>query len=94
VRVNATATDIRFRHAVTECAADGGLTIRYADGPKAGLDIHFFTERELTELTGAQFTPVLAPRLASTPHPPPVAGQWSQWEAIWLRSAAPAPAPG
>jgi SAM-dependent methyltransferase len=85
VRVNAAATDIRYRHERVESAADGGFTIRYADGPKSGLAIHFFTATELSALVGPGFSPVLPLRLASTPHQPPALGQWSQWEAIWQR---------
>ena len=85
VRVNATQTDIRYRHERTEAAADGSFTVRYLDGPKAGLDIHFFTAAELAGLTGPGFTPVLPLRRRATPHEPPARGQWSQWEAIWQR---------
>jgi len=91
VRVNATETDIRHRHERTETAGDGSFTVRYLDGPKAGLDIHFFTGAELADLTGDGLTPVLSPRLDGTPHAPPGRGQWSQWEAIWQR---PMPEPG
>jgi SAM-dependent methyltransferase len=85
VRVNATGTDIRHRHERTEAAGDGGFTIRYRSGPKAGLDIHFFTAAELEALTADGFTAVRPLRLDSTPHAPPGHGQWSQWEAIWQR---------
>lgn len=85
VRVNATATDLRARHERIESAADGSFTVRYLDGPKSGLSIHFFTEPELTALTGASFNPVLDLRLDSTLHQPPALGQWSQWEAIWQK---------
>ena len=49
VRVNAAGTDIAFAHQVTG-RNDDGLTIRYRDGPKAGLEIHFFGEAELRGL--------------------------------------------
>ena len=84
VRVNAAGTDVRYRHERTEEAGDGGFTIRYLDGPKTGLEIHFFTAAELTGLT-QDFSPLIPPRLNSTPHVPPVQGRWSQWEAIWQR---------
>jgi len=85
VRVNATRTDIRYRHERTEEAGDGGFTIRYLDGPKSGLEIHFFTAAELTGLTRKDFSPLMPLRLDSTPHIRPAEGQWSQWEAIWQR---------
>jgi len=85
LRVNATGTDIRYRHERTEEAGDGGFTIRYLDGPKTGLEIHFFTAAELTGLMGEDFSPVMPLRFDSTPHVRPAKSQWSQWEAIWQR---------
>jgi SAM-dependent methyltransferase len=60
VRVNATGTDIRYRHERTEEAGDGGSTIRYLDGPMTGLEIHFFTAAELTGLTRERLQPAHA----------------------------------
>ena len=85
---NATGTGIRHRHERTEEACDGGFTVRYLDGPKTGLEIHFFAAAELAGLIGKGFTPLMPLRLDSTPHVPPATGQWSQWEAIWRRRAA------
>jgi len=85
VRVNATETDVRHQHERTESASDGSFTVRYRGGPKAGLDIQFFTATELERLIGDGFSAVLPPRLDSTPHAPPTHGQWSQWEVIWQR---------
>lgn len=89
VRVNATDTDIEYDHDRTEEAADGSFTIRYRTGPKAGLDIHFFTAAELGALVADRFTELLAPRLHSTRRTPPGRSQWSQWEAIWQRRPGP-----
>jgi SAM-dependent methyltransferase len=88
VRVNAAGTDIRYRHVRTEEAGDGSFTARYLDGPKTGLEIHFFAAAELTGLIGKGFTPLMPLRLDSTPHGPPATGRWSQWEAIWRRRPA------
>ena len=88
VRVNATGTDIRHRHERTEEAGDGSFTVRYLDGPKTGLEVHFVTAAELAGLLGKGFTALMPLRLDSTPHAPPATGQWSQWEAIWQRRAA------
>lgn len=82
VRVNAAGTDIAFAHRVTG-RNDDGVTIRYLDGPKAGLEIHFFGEAELRGLFAIGFEPVLAPRAQVTWRQPPEAGQWTQWEGIW-----------
>jgi hypothetical protein len=89
VRVNATDTDIEYDHDRIEGADDGGFTIRYQAGPKAGLDIHFFTAAELSALVADRFTELLAPRLHTTHRTPPSRGHWSQWEAIWQRRPRP-----
>jgi hypothetical protein len=85
VRVNATDTEIEYDHDRVEEAADGGFTVRYRAGPKAGLDIHFFTAAELGALVADRFTELIAPRLHTTRRTPPGRGHWSQWEAIWQR---------
>lgn len=85
VRVNASATDVEHNHARFDDVGDGSFTVRYLAGPKAGLDIHFFTASELRSLVGEGFEEILPPRLDSTPRVPPGRGQWSQWEAIWQR---------
>ncbi|WP_428957377.1 class I SAM-dependent methyltransferase [Streptomyces sp. cg35] len=86
VRVNAVGTDIHPEHEVFEEASDGGLTVRYLQGSKAGLDIHFFSLPELTALLPDDFTPVLAPRIHQTHRASKDLGQWSQWEAIYRRN--------
>lgn len=85
LRVNAVGTDVSFRHQITERHADGGFTVRYLEGPKEGLDVHFFSRAELDELFGERFDEVLPPRLDQTWRTPRSDGQWSQWEAIWRR---------
>jgi hypothetical protein len=89
VRVNATDTDIEYGHDRTEEGPDGGYTVRYRTGPKAGLDIHFFTAAELDTLVAERFTELLAPRLHTTHRTPSSRGHWSQWEAIWQRRPEP-----
>ena len=85
VRVNAAGTDIEQAHRRFEEHDDGSFSVRYRSGPKAGLDIHFFAAAELAAVVGRAFDPVLPPRLHVTWRRPPGRGQWSQWEAIWLR---------
>jgi SAM-dependent methyltransferase len=88
LRVNAVGTDIEYLHDCiedeTEC---GGFTVRYLDGPKRGLLIHFFDLSELDSLF-AGYERVVAPRLSRTWRVPVTRGQWSQWEAIYRRSEA------
>ena len=86
VRVNALGTDIEFDHEVVEEEKEGsGLTVRYLEGPKRGLLVHFFDRSELEGLFTDRFDTDLPMRRDRTRRPRPGAGQWSQWEAIWVR---------
>jgi hypothetical protein len=84
VRVNAAGTELEYAYDVVERGTDGGFTVSYRDGPKAGLEIHFFAEAELGSLFD-RYEPVVAPRLVRTWRTPRTRGQWSQWEAIWRK---------
>jgi hypothetical protein len=83
IRVNAAGSQIRHRHEIVETSADHGRTVHYLEGPKAGLDIHFFSQPELEALVGPGFGPVLPIRLVTHDYDSPGSGAWSQWEAIW-----------
>lgn len=85
VRVNAVGTDLYPAHDIVECNEDDGLTIRYTAGPKAGLDIHFFTRAELEQVVPANFVPVHELRQVTEHRQPPAPGKWSQWEGMWVR---------
>jgi SAM-dependent methyltransferase len=85
IRVNADHTDLEFDHEIVDRNPSGGYTARYRDGPKSGLDIHFFALQELVELFDG-FEPILAPQLSVTWREPRRRGQWSQWEAIWKKA--------
>lgn len=85
LRVNAVGTDIAHRYEMVGRHDDGGFTIRYLDGPKEGLLIHFFSEREIRDLLEKPFRPVLDLRFQLTQRDEPGAGQWSQWEGIWRK---------
>src|ERR671936_468524 len=47
LRVNAVGTELEYAHDVIERDADGGFTVRYVAGPKAGLNVRFFAGAEL-----------------------------------------------
>jgi SAM-dependent methyltransferase len=85
VRVNAAATEVFHRHEVIEDGDHGGFTVRYLDGPKAGMPIHFYTAAELTGLTRGAFREVAAPRELIVHRAPPQHGSWAQWEAVYER---------
>jgi hypothetical protein len=85
IRVNASSTDLEHAHERFEARTDGSFTANYLTGPKAGLNIHFYSADELQSTIGDRYTEILTPRLHSTRRTPPSRGQWSQWEAIWQR---------
>lgn len=86
VRVNSVNTDIEYEHEVIEAEPGAGFTIRYLEGPKRGLSIHFFERDELEDLFAEQFHVEMPLRLRSTPRNAPAKGRWSQWEGLWRRA--------
>lgn len=85
LRVNAIGSEYEYRNEVTETHEDGSETIRYLDGPKAGLTIHFFGRGELDRLFKSDFLEVLPLRRVVMHRDPPRVGHWDQWEAIWQK---------
>ena len=86
IRVNAVGTDIVHRHDLVETNDMGGFTVRYLEGPKAGLLVHFFDAVELRSLFSDGFEAILPIRLDVNEREPAERGQWSQWEGIWACS--------
>jgi SAM-dependent methyltransferase len=84
VRVNAVGTDIEFDHEVVEAGEGNGFTVRYLQGPKRGLLVHFFDRRELEALFADRFNEDLPLRCDRTRRPRQGSGQWWQWEGIWV----------
>jgi Methyltransferase domain len=89
IRVNAVGTEPEYEHDVIERGQDGRFTVRYTSGPKQGLDIHFFSAKELRGLVEEGFSPVLPLRSSVAQRVPPKKGQWVQWEGIWKREPKP-----
>jgi hypothetical protein len=88
IRVNAVGTDVHPAHEVTERDADGSYTVRYLEGPKAQMSVHFWAARELdSAITAAGLAPVLALRPHATWRPQRTQGLWLQWEGIYRRAA-------
>ena len=85
MRVNSASTEIYFRHTVIEQNRFGGLTIRYDEGPKDGLCVHFYAREELLDLTQPRFRLLAGPRADVTHRAPPKTGSWAQWEAVWQK---------
>ena len=89
LRVNSATTEIYHRHTVIERNEFGGFTIRYDEGPKTGLFVHFYSRDELLRRTEGRFEVVLHPREDVIRRTPPETGSWSQWEVVWRRNAEP-----
>lgn len=85
LRVNSVGTEIYHAHTVVERNAFGGITIRYDDGPKRGMLIHFYSDVELRERLRPAFALVMEPREDVTVRAAPKTGSWAQWETIWTR---------
>jgi SAM-dependent methyltransferase len=84
IRVNAVGTDVHPRHEVTERAADGSFSVRYLEGPKTGMTVHFWAARELDcAVTAAGLRSVLALRPQATWRARREQGLWLQWEGIY-----------
>lgn len=85
LRVNSATTEVYHRHTVVERNTLGGFTIRYDEGPKTGLLVHFFSEDELADRSSVDFVPVMEPREEVIVREAPKTGSWAQWEAVWRR---------
>ena len=85
VRMNSVATEIYHRHTVVERDDLGGFTIRYDEGPKRGLPIHFCSAEDLLARAGSAFEVVMKPCEQVMQRAAPQTGRWMQWEAVWRR---------
>jgi trans-aconitate methyltransferase len=85
VRMNSGATEISHRHTVVERDDLGGFTIRYDEGPKRGLLIHFCSAEDLLARAGPAFEVVMKPCEQVMQRAAPQTGRWMQWEAVWRR---------
>lgn len=84
IRVNAIGTEIEHQHEIVKRYPDGGFTVRYLEGPKAGFLISFFSDAELADLFSG-WEQLLPLRIQQTWREPRSRGSWLQWEAIWRR---------
>jgi cyclopropane fatty-acyl-phospholipid synthase-like methyltransferase len=85
LRVNSAATQVGRRHTVIEHGGDGGFSVRYLEGPKAGVAIHFYSRAELEVLTRERFETLVEPREEIIHRAAPERGFWAQWEAVYRR---------
>ena len=85
LRVNSATTQVYHRHTVLGSNCYGSFTIRYDDGPKQALPVHFYSREELRARTDADFEPLSDLREDVIPRVAPKTGSWAQWEGIWRR---------
>jgi SAM-dependent methyltransferase len=85
LRVNSAGTAVYHAHTMVERNIWGGFTVRYAEGPKSGLLVHFYSQLELLERLQVAFVALMPPREEVTIRGAPQAGSWAQWETIWKR---------
>lgn len=91
LRANSATTEVYHRHAVVERNTLDGFTIRYDEGPKTGLLVHFFSRAELADRSRMDFVPVMEPREELIVRETPKTGSWAQWEAVWKRRGSRTP---
>ena len=85
VRVNSASTDVYHSHRVVKRGDRGGFTVRYHEGPKRGLAIHFLSLGELREMLDPWFAALVPTREQVTLRQSPKRGSWAQWEGVWVR---------
>ena len=85
VRVNSATTDVYHAHRVVERNDEGGFTVRYDGGPKAGIAVHFLTLEELDGILAPWFTALVPAMEETIPRAAPRRGSWAQWEGVWTR---------
>jgi trans-aconitate methyltransferase len=85
LRANSASTEIYHRYKHIDRNRFGGFTIRYEEGPKRGLLIHFYSREELLARTEREFALVRAPHEDVILRSSPKGGSWTQWEVIWMR---------
>ena len=85
VRVNSASTEVYYRHQMIERTDNGGFTVRYGDGPKAGLAIHFLSREELEDILGQWFRALGSVTEQVMLREAPKYGSWAQWEGVWVR---------
>ena len=85
LRINSTSTQVVRKHHVIESSDDGSFTVRYQEGPKVGLPIHFLSRKGLTSITNRWFRSLLPPTEIFTVRQAPQTGHWAQWEGVWVK---------
>ncbi len=80
VRVNSISTEIHHKHTILEDT--DGLTIRYDEGSKQDMLIHFFAKDELKECVESRGMTMQSIRELAIKRDQPNTGSWYQWELV------------
>ena len=81
LRVNASNTTVYHGHEVIENDCTGSFTVNYDKGPKKGLDVRFFSKKDLLGLVRRNgMSAVGNARNLVTQRQMTGTGSWSQWE--------------
>lgn len=86
LRVKSTNMDMKHPHTITERPGDGSFTAHFSEGPKRGLDIHYYSRTELESVALTGFESLMEPREITLERPG--GGTRSHWEGIWIKKEA------
>ena len=85
LRINSASTQVVGKHQVIESSDDGSFTVRYQEGPKVGLPIHFLSRKGIMAALNRWFEALMPPTETFTSREAPQTGHWAQWEGIWVK---------
>ena len=85
LRINSASTQVVRKHQVIENLDDGSFTVRYQEGPKVGLPIHFLSRKGLVTTLGRWFEALAPPSETFTARMAPQTRHWAQWEGVWVK---------
>ena len=85
LRVNSASTEVYHAHHVIERNGEDGFTVRYDEGPKEGLAVHFLSRLELEGMLAPWFAALVPVTEETILRGPPERGSWAQWEGVWIR---------
>lgn len=86
LRVNSAGTEIYYPHKLVEGSNSEGKTVLYENGPKTGMEIHFYSHKELLDIAEKNsFDIIIPPYEIQEQRSPDQGGTWTQWETIWKR---------
>ena len=80
-----TGTTTTFTYKILEETALGGFTVRFMNGPKKNLEIHFLSHNELETLPKLGLYPIITPYETIIKYTDTKKRQLVHWEGIWQK---------